>query len=127
MIRRIKRYFAIRSYVRRLGPELVRRFGKKRYYTPEQVPAAVRRGGFSEADICYAYSMFCSREAFNEHHAQVGETCNFDAMRAEVAESHFGGNTEFEPASVIHHAESFSDSAHGGYDDGGHHDAGGHH
>jgi hypothetical protein len=123
MIRRIKKYFAIRSYVRRLGPELVRRFGKKKYYTPQQVQAAVRRGGFSETDMCYAISMFCSREAFNAHHAEMGEPCNFDAMRTEVAESHFGGNADFEPATLIHHAESFSD--HSGHE--GHDDAGGHH
>jgi hypothetical protein len=26
-------------------------------------------------------------------------------MRSEVGHSHFGGNTDFEPESVIHHAE----------------------
>jgi hypothetical protein len=131
MILKIKRYLAIRSYVRRLGPDLVRRFGKRRFYTPEQVRKAVRGGGFSETDICYAYSLFCSRGDFESHHAETGEPCNYDEMRSEVSNSHFGGSTDFEPASVIHHAEQYS--GHDGHDDiGGHHDSsshdsGGHH
>jgi hypothetical protein len=131
MIRRIKRYFAIRSYVRRLGPELVRRFGKRRFYTPEQVLQAVRGGGFGEADVCYAYSMFCNREDFDAHHAETGESCNYDAMRAEVGHSHLGGHADFETADVLHHAEHYADhGGHGdaaGYHDSGGHDGGGHH
>lgn len=124
MIRRIKKYFAIRSYVRRLGPELVRRFGKRRYYTPEQVRKAVRGGRFNEDDICYAYSMFCSREDYDSFHAELGETGDYDAMRGEVGRRYFGGSTDFEPSSIIHHAEQYSE--HGGSgESGGHHDPGG--
>lgn len=128
MIRRIKKYFAIRSYVRRLGPQLVRRFGKRRFYTPQQVRTAVRGGGFSEDDICYAYSMFCSLEDFNAYHAEAGEPGNYDEMRAEVGHTYFGGSTDFEPASIINNSEHYhqGDSGHSG-DSTGHHDSSGHH
>jgi hypothetical protein len=59
MFRRIKRYFAIRSYVMRLSQELARRFDRSAFYSVEQVQKAVERGGFSAAFIAYAHAAFC--------------------------------------------------------------------
>ena len=44
MIHHLKQYFAIRSYVKRLSQELVRRFGRKPFYPIEQVTLAAQRG-----------------------------------------------------------------------------------
>ena len=45
MIRYIKRYLAIRSYVRRLSQDLPRRFGKRPFYSLEHVSQALQREG----------------------------------------------------------------------------------
>ncbi len=65
MIRHIKRYLAIRGYVRRLSRDLVQRFGKRSFYSVEQVTQAVQRGKFSSAFIAYAHATFCSQIDFD--------------------------------------------------------------
>ena len=47
VIRHLKRYLAIRSYMLRLSRELVRRFGRQPFYSIEEVTQAVQRGGLS--------------------------------------------------------------------------------
>ena len=68
MIRHIKRYLAIRSYMLRLSQELVRRFDKRSFYPIEQVTQAVERGRFSAAFIAYAHAAFCNQADFDAYY-----------------------------------------------------------
>ena len=120
MIASLRKRRAINTFVRKLGPALERRFGRKRHYSPKEV----RRGGRDigapvGGDFCYAYSIYCSREDFDEHHREAGEHCDYDSMRAEVANLQFGGDTSFDAGTAIDHAASHHDSTGGSHDSGG--------
>ena len=81
----------------------------------------VERNGLSVTDACFAIAMFSGREAFDQYHQEIGESCSYDAMRCEIADKHFGGNADFEVTDVA----SVSSSYGGGFDDGGVADTGG--
>ena len=101
MFTTLKKRLAIRSYVRKLGPALRRRYGRQHHYTPEQVRRTASLTSVNTDYLCYAYCIYCSREAFELHHRQTGEPCNYDAMRTEVGAGHFRGDTSFDANDAI--------------------------
>lgn len=129
------RYFrkrrALRAYRTTLVHQLRRTYGRKLYYSVEEVQTAVRdlRGAATAFD-CYALAMFCEREAFDAYHAARGEACDYDGMRGEVfahvanvvVSGHAGGAFARSCATGAEHAHHD-----GGHHDTGHHDAGGYH
>jgi len=82
---------AIRTYTRKLP--LSAQYGKRQFSTPQQVKKAAENAGLNTAFSCYAATIFSSRESFNQFHREIGEACDYDAMRAHVANTHFGGGT----------------------------------
>lgn len=101
MMRHIKRWFAIRSYVTRLSADLERRFDLRSSYTVEQVTQAVERGGYTPVFIAYAHATFCSRQGFDAHYQELGVACTYDGLRAVVARRYFRGSMGFDAAIVI--------------------------
>jgi len=101
MIRHLKRYFAIRSYMMRLGGELVRRFGQRPVYTVDQVTQAVQRGGFSTTFIAYAHAAYCPAEDFNAHYEPMQVACNYPDLRKVIARRYFSGRTDFDARSIF--------------------------
>ena len=123
----IMRRHSIRLYARRLGPLLARRYGYSRQYTGKQIRQTVTSAGMPIAYICFAYAMFMSQKDFDALHRQLGETCDYQAMRQEVAEQHFSGDSSFSVPDLMAYASSFgagdsgsgSDAGDGGGGDGG--------
>lgn len=78
------------QYIKEIGHELVGTFGKKEFYRPEEVRKSHRKkkGDSSlevEADFsCWAMSIFCSHEDFDEYHRIEGEVCDYVEMRQEM-------------------------------------------
>ena len=101
MIRHIKRYMAIRSYVRRLGAELVRRFGKREFYSVSQVSQAVQRGKFSAAFIAYAHAIFCSQTDFDAYYEPLKVSCSYLGLRRTVGQRYLAGRLDFDAATII--------------------------
>jgi hypothetical protein len=101
MIRHVKRYLAIRSYVRRLSQDLVRRFDKRSFYSIEQVTQAVQRGKFSMAFLAYAHATFCGEADFNEHYRPMKIKCNYFDLRRTVGRRYLAGRIDFDAATVI--------------------------
>ena len=65
---------------------------------------------------CYGVAMFSDRENFNEYHREMGEYCDYNVMRGEIASLYSLGNSDFTISDI---SASFSDSgSHSG--DGGH-------
>jgi hypothetical protein len=102
-MRAIRRYLAIRSYVKRLSGDLRRRFGLKPLYTIDHVTKAVERGGYSKDFIAYAHATYCSREDFNAYYGPLGVNCSFDGLRKTVANRYLKGRTDFDAETVINH------------------------
>ena len=86
MFRNIKQRLAIKSYIMELSLELFSRFGKKHYYTIDQVTQTVQRAGLKTAYLAFAYALFCSRSDFR---------------RAKVSRMYFGDVSDFDAANII--------------------------
>jgi hypothetical protein len=87
---------AVKTYIRDLGPELQKKYGKKPNYTPEQVRETALVSALSVDYMCWAYLLYCSPTAFNSIHSAAGEACDYSAMREVVAGTFFGGNPAFD-------------------------------
>jgi hypothetical protein len=85
MIRAIKKRLAIRSYRKKLGPWLEQQYGWRANYSPAQVRSGASTLGLATDPLRYAFAMFCTRSDFDAHHAATGESCDYDAMQAEVS------------------------------------------
>jgi hypothetical protein len=101
MIRYIKRYLAIRSYMHRLSQELVRRFGKQSHYSVEHVTQAVQRGGLSAAFIAYAHAAFCKQADFDAYYEPLGVACSYQGLRHTIARRYFSGRPDFDADTII--------------------------
>jgi hypothetical protein len=124
----IMRRRSIKLYAKRLSPLLRKRYGYRRQYSGGQIRHAVTGAGMPTAHICFAYAMFMSQKEFDALHKELGETCDYQAMRQEIAELHFSGDSTFSVPDLMAHADSFGagDSVSGwGAGDGGGGDGGG--
>src|SRR5450432_1238291 len=102
MIRHIKRYLAVRSYMHRLSQDLVRRFGKRSFYSVEHVTQAVQRGGLSAAFIAYAHAAFCSQPDFDAQYAPLGVSCSYQGLRNTIARRYFSGRMDFDAETIFY-------------------------
>ena len=100
MIRHIKRYLAIRSYVRRLSHDLVRRFGKKSTYSIDQVTQAVQRGRFSAAFIAYAYAAFCKEPDFDAYCQPMQVAWSYSELRRTIGRRYLHGQLDFDATTI---------------------------
>lgn len=100
---------AILDYARNLPKLLARDYGHSLSYFPRQVRSTIERYGLSGDYSCYAISMFSDRAAFEQYHVGIGEVCDYNSMRTEVAEAHFNGNIHFMVTDIM---QVFSDGGH---------------
>ena len=100
-LRSLRKRRAIRNYARRLPRLLARDYGFSRSYSARQVRRTIEHSGLDAGFSCYGVAMFSDRDEFNQFHHEIGETCDYDAMRAEIADSHFQGNADFTISDVF--------------------------
>lgn len=101
MIRHVRRYLAIRSYMLRLSRELMCRFGKQRHYPLEHVTQAVQRSDLSATFIAYAHAAFCTQADFDTHYDPLGVSCTYQGLRSTIARRYFSGCLDFDGKSII--------------------------
>lgn len=76
-----------RKYISDLGKILVKDYGKKKYYKPEEVKKAHKKSTWRDLDFsCWGMCTYSSHHDFDEYHAQTGENCDYTAMKAEMLE-----------------------------------------
>lgn len=77
-----------RKYIRDIGTILVKDYGKKKYYKPEEVKKAHQKtswhNGFDFS--CWGMSTFSSHEDFDRYHEQTGEVCSYTDMKSTMLE-----------------------------------------
>ncbi|HAP69671.1 MAG TPA: hypothetical protein DCR04_08095 [Flavobacteriales bacterium] len=73
-----------KEYVSEVGKILVEHFGKKRYYTPEEIEQANKQTKWYNKYSCWGTSVFSSHEDFDKHHQVTGEVCDYAAMKTEM-------------------------------------------
>jgi hypothetical protein len=124
MLQSIRKWFAIRSYAKSLGPKLRERYGTEKKYTPAQVKRTIKEGSYNVDYMCYALCMYCDYPSFTEYHRSTGEPCDYNAMRSEIADRFFHGDTSFDASDVVDGGSGW-DSAESAGDHGSWGDSGG--
>ncbi len=120
LIKNFKRKRAIKSYIKKLPRLLEKDYGKSKIYTPMQVKKTIERSKLSVDYACYGIAIFSTKKAFDNHHIETDESCNYDQMHSEIADSHFEGNSDFGIADVTAVSSAYgSDYSSGGFDSGG--------
>lgn len=100
MIQSVKRYLAIRSYVRRLSNDLSRRFGKRAWYTVDQVSQAVKRGKYSDEYIIYAHAAYCRLEDFESFYRASGQADRWVKLRQIISRRYLSGQFDFDAGTI---------------------------
>src|SRR6185437_5136410 len=95
---------AIDDYIWNLSQELLRHFGRKRYYDIEDVSQIARGSDFDMAYIAYAHAMFCSRADFNAYYGPLRVRCTYDGLRKVIGCRYFNGAYGFDAGSVVRFA-----------------------
>lgn len=70
-----------------VGKDLLKRHGKRNFYAVQEVKNANRRQGISYDFACWSHAFFNSHEDFDAYHQRLGESCDYVAMKKEMAES----------------------------------------
>jgi hypothetical protein len=69
---------------KRVGDDLIRNYGKRKFYTIDQVRESNRRAGVSIDVACWSHAMFNSHSDFDQLHVASGEACDYIAMKSEM-------------------------------------------
>ena len=107
-IERWQRRRKIRRYAKKLGPMLTKRYGVKRTYSGPQIRSAAMTARLPAGDICYGYAMFMDESDFDEVHRELGESCDYAAMRHDIADVCFSGDAGFSSSDVMDYAAETS-------------------
>lgn len=76
-----------KEYISDLGKILVKNYGKKKYYKPEEIKKSHQKSKWYDFDFaCWGMSAFSSQMDFINYHREIGEDCNYIAMKAEMFE-----------------------------------------
>ena len=76
-----------RRQIQKVGDELVRRHGKQRYYTVQQVRQANQRQGIDIDLHCWSHAFFNTHADFDGLHAGRGQDCDYAGMKAQLTEA----------------------------------------
>lgn len=104
-ISNFRRRRAIKRYARILGPLLKRRYGNSNTYTVGQIKNTAEQAKLPMAYICFGYAMYMSQDEFEKLHVSLGQRCDYGAMRQEVADLCFSGNSDFSTEAAIAYGE----------------------
>ena len=81
-----------RAQAKAVGDDLVRHYGKKPYYTTQEIKAANRRSNIGIDYLCWSYAMFSSHSDFDDYHRSIGEPCDYASMKSEMLQSVSGAS-----------------------------------
>ncbi|WP_040005661.1 hypothetical protein [Fibrisoma limi] len=75
-----------KEYITDIGRILVKEYGKKEYYQPEEVKDAHNKSKWYDGlDFsCWGMSTFSSHADFDQYHQRTGELCDYVDMKAEM-------------------------------------------
>jgi len=76
-----------KKQVRLVGKDLIKNYGKKSFYTVQEVKNANRRQGINYDVACWSHAFFNSHSDFDEYHRRIGESCDYIGMKQAMAES----------------------------------------
>ena len=83
-----------KAYGKKVGEILVGRYGKKKFYSPEQVRKASAESRFDVDWHCWAMCLYSAPDDFQSYHEATGESCDYAAMKAEMTTALTDGASE---------------------------------
>lgn len=81
-----------RAQAKRVGDDLVRNYGKRNFYSVEQVRSANRRTGIGVDVACWSHALFNTHSDFDHLHSATEEVCDYMTMKKEMLESVSNGS-----------------------------------
>jgi len=75
------------ALARTVGDDLLQHYGKKPYYTIDEVKESNRRKDVPIDIACWAHSLFNTGADFDSYHRSIGESCNYGSMHSEMMSS----------------------------------------
>jgi predicted Co/Zn/Cd cation transporter (cation efflux family) len=76
-----------RRQVQLVGNDLVKHYGKKRYYSVEEVKKAHQRQKIDIDLVCWSHASFNSHKDFDDYHQSIGESCDYVSMKSDMLSS----------------------------------------
>lgn len=73
-----------RAFVQKTGSILLKKYGVKTFYTPNEIKEAAIDSGYSFEFISWVLAIYASRDDFDSFHQTIGETYNYAKMRIEM-------------------------------------------
>jgi len=70
-----------------VGDDLLHHYGKRNFYSVQQVRDANRRNKIDLDLACWSHALFNTHSDFDQLHAASGEACDYAAMKAEMLRS----------------------------------------
>jgi|GEM_PF-2717533 len=101
MFENIRKRFALKSYVKKLGPLLRKRYGRSSNFSPGQVEKTIQAENLNPNYIYYAYSMFCSEQHFQQLANEANADLDMNQLKREVGDEFFDGDSDFSPEDVF--------------------------
>jgi hypothetical protein len=101
MLERIKKHFALKSYVKKLGPMLRKRYGKLEWYLPGQVKTTIKIHDLNEHNIGFAYALFCKQSDFNQEVGGKENHLDYKTIKKELGDKFFKGEQNFNLSDVM--------------------------
>jgi hypothetical protein len=76
-----------RAQTRLVGNDLLKNYGRKQYYSVQEVKQSNLRQKIGVDFACWSHAMFNSHTDFDNYHALIGEACDYVAMKSEMLSS----------------------------------------
>lgn len=73
-----------KAFIDDMAKTLTNRYGKKKYYSQNEIRNVARYNGYPIDWYCWAYCFFCTHEEFDLIHEQLGEVCDYASMKTEL-------------------------------------------
>lgn len=76
-----------RKQTRAVGSDLLKHYGRKPYYSVDEVKNANRRQNVGVDFGCWSHATFNSHKDFDAYHQSIGESCDYLSMKSEMLSS----------------------------------------
>lgn len=70
-----------------IGNDLAKTYGKKKYYSQEEIKKSLKKYDYKIDIHCWAYCLFMEHDGFDDYHRTIGESCNYIDMKSSMITS----------------------------------------
>lgn len=94
-LKRLKRRRSIKSFVHKIAPSLIKRYGRSDRYTVGQIQTTIEHLGLPSSYAFIGYAMYLDEIDFNQWNQQISDPQNYQQTRQEILNVCFNGQKTF--------------------------------